>query len=179
MVLVRPWPMVLLALLLAAVSSSAGAAGQETGEATESPLVTEYFVAPAADFVTNNDTNFFDQMYFQGDLGYVAGRGCAHAPALLPDGATVSSLVGYLWDNDASSVATLYLRRRSATGGGPADDMASVTTSFDTAQVIAYPDFSVSFPVIDNSSFTYFFAYCDITFPSDQRLYVARVGYTR
>jgi len=155
------------------------ARGEESLPGDEAPLVTEFFVAPAAAFRTNADLDFGDYVGIDWELGYMYAKGCAHAQVDLPQGATVVSLVGYIWDQEVAGDVVLSLRRRSASGGGPADVMASVAATSHLQQIVAYPDFTIDFPTVDNRSYTYFLVYCDFLVGGAQRIYTARVGFNR
>jgi len=177
----RPWSISPLLLLLAAGLAAAQAQAQvEQGQTLNVPT-TEYFVAPAAAFRTNNDVNFLDWLEFDPAQASVSGRGCAHAPVDLPQGASVTSLVVWVLDNDAGGSVTVDLRRRAATGAaGTAFTMASIISTTDSPSVTPYADFTVGNPVVDNENYTYFLVRCDLNDAAYLRhLYVATVGFTR
>jgi len=176
----RPWSLLPLTLSFAAGLLATGAQSQVARDTTLNAPTTEYFVAPAAAFRSNNDVSYGDYLDFDPVQGSVSGRGCAYAPADLPQGATVSSLVIWVLDNDAGGGVTVDLRRRAATGADAAFAMASTFSSADSPSVTPYVDFSVSNAVVDNDNYTYFLVRCDLgTDPGLRRFYSASVGYTR
>jgi len=169
-----------LSLLLAACLVAAAARSQVARDTTLDLPTTEYFVAPGAAFRSNNDVNFGDYLDFDTVHGGASGQGCAYAPVDLPQGSTVSSLTAWIFDNDAGGSVSVDLKRRAATGSDPASVMASVLSSIDSPSVLAYPDFSVNYSVIDNENYTYFLVRCDFGILAGLRLlYMVKVGFTR
>lgn len=149
----------------------------------DAALATEYYVAPAADFRSNQPGDFVPGAdIFDWDLGYEMVHECAHAPVVLPQGATVTSMTAYLYDNDNTANIYVNLRRRASTGGGPAENMAAVTSSLDSTSVVPYPDFTIDYAGVDNDAYTYFLVFCSYStldiHLALHRLYAVRVGYT-
>ena len=145
---------------------------------------TEFVVVPAADFRTNNDVvTYSDGMKFDYENGYITrnyfGGGCMHAPAGVPDGATITSMTGYLRDSTDGDFS-VSLNRRASTGSGPAEEMASVTTTGSSSIVSAYPDLSIASPTVDAASFTYFVEACLFGANVEDlfAVYAVKIGYT-
>lgn len=185
----RRWHVALGALLastlaLAPAASWGAPAGADQEDFGSGAVVTSFDVVPAADFRSNNDLDSWDETLFVVADGYIttgdytSGAGCACAPAALPNGATAVSIVAWLVDNDAAADFTVQLKRRAASGAGPAATMAAVTTSGSGSTVTPYPDFTVDFPAIDIDGYSYFLEFCSWSASGLHRLYAVSIGYT-
>jgi hypothetical protein len=157
----------------AAGAGGIAVAGDIGAQGYGSPLV-----IPVAAFSSDGfdpDSSFFS---FSG--GYIRGTaaadGCIKAPAYLPDGATITSVYAYLYDNDSSRNAYIDVRRvRNLTG--VQNTMASVSTSaYGNSTSIRYlGDTTVAQPVVDDL-YSYYVTSCVLS--TNVRLYAVRIFYT-
>lgn len=75
------------------------------------------------------------------------------APVNLPNGATVTEVRAWVYDNAASDNVSVWLNRYP--NGGARSEMAYVVTSADSAAVQQIFDNTITNPVIDNANFHY------------------------
>ena len=119
----------------------------------------ETLVVPAAAFSLDGTAS--SDYYFTFGDGYLfpqgSGTACFMAPAYLPNGGLIHSIVAHAYDN-VSSNATFELRRLNW-GTTSSEIMASVATA-GSGGVQTLRDATVSTPLVINSSYFYFLTAC-------------------
>jgi hypothetical protein len=153
---------------------------QTTGATSSSTVI------PAAAFV---DDGFGDQSYgltFSSAYVYPYGPGgveasfCMQAPVYLPDGATVTTFSGHVYDNDPDAdIWRVELRRAAYTSLAGSTAMANAPTSGASSAFQATLDNSIVNAVVDNEAYAYFAAVCTGTSNANLRLYAVQVFYTQ
>lgn len=141
-------------------------------------------VIPAAAFT---DDGFGDQSYaltFGGAYVFPYPDNtafCMQAPVYLPNGATVTAYSGHAYDNNASgNIWRLELRRFPYTNLNGSTAMADAPTTGAVNAYQATVDLTIANPVIDNSAYAYFAAFCtDLSAGANLRLYAVQVFYTK
>lgn len=135
-------------------------------------------VIPAADFVSDGIAP--NTYVFDATRGAVRGTNsqstCLMAPAYLPNGATITSLVMTVIDNDTINriIVALY-RANKNTGGATIVASASTTNQFASSNPQDFASTSISNGVVDNINFSYYVTTC---LPAATiQLYSARVFY--
>ena len=149
----RSWPAFRIVVLCLALSSPAVAQSAPT-----SPHTVPF-------------THYRPQLYTEDDcvlaLETASLRGwedsekcCAWAPVDLPDGVTVTAMVGHLLKEVSGDDFSMQLKRKDLGNTVPAEVMAEVSSTGlpISSQVRIVLDGSVADPVIDNSAYSYFVA---------------------
>ncbi len=135
-------------------------------------------VIPAADFVSDGIAP--NTYVFDATRGAVRGTNsqstCLMAPAYLPNGATITSLVMTVIDNDTINriIVALY-RANKNTGGATVVASTSTTNSFASSNPQDFATNTISNGVVDNLNYSYYVTTC---LPAATiQLYSARVFY--
>jgi hypothetical protein len=135
-------------------------------------------VIPAADFVSDGVAP--NTYVFDATRGAVRGTNsqstCLMAPAYLPNGATITSLVMTVIDNDTINriIVALY-RANKNTGGATVVASAATTNSFASSNPQDLAATTITNGVVDNLNFSYYVTTC---LPAATiQLYSARVFY--
>lgn len=117
-------------------------------------------------------------VYFSGGGG--SGLAYATAPVKLPDGAVVTELEAWLFDNNAtaSRFARINLYRSEIGVITTNTNMAQVETPSESASVQALNDNTIFFGIIDNANYTYRVMYTANDNASDLQLHGVRITYT-
>ena len=113
--------------------------------------VTRYYaVNPAACIMTGNSPNW--DITGQRALSATTGAITFNAPINLPHGATITSLKVYFYRDDALATGAVVLFRSDfvGNGSGMANVDSNATTGYHSVE-----DTSISYPTIDNLSYTY------------------------
>jgi len=157
-----------VAVALDTITSSMKAAGYNP------PLV-----IPAADLVPQVRFMDFEYVY---PGGYAKGVNTVnlYGPALLPEGATVTSAFAVVYDNEPGSDPlydeTSVSLRRTAPSTGMGDDLARMSTSGASSEVQVILDLSVTNALVDYPGYTYNLG---VSLPGpDHRFYALIVYYT-
>lgn len=139
-------------------------------------------VIPAADFTPDSDTRtwFFGfnsaYLYPTSVSGY-----CGIAPLYLPDGATVTSFIAYVYDNDPLAAVSAFLYAKPLGSTTSSTTMATVGTTNDgvgtTLQTVI--DTNITQATIDNAAYTYHFGICMWGQTSDTRFYASQILYNK
>jgi hypothetical protein len=147
---------------------------------------THYYSVPSAAFHPESTTNF-DRGMSAGSV-YAAGGNPATvayfvAPVNLPDGATVTSVSFYVFDNDATyNLQTGQLWRNDAstfTAFGNAQMMASVNPpAGNSSNIQLTSSSSISTAVIDNQNYAYYLRWGTQQSNSNMRIVKAVISYT-
>jgi hypothetical protein len=108
--------------------------------------------------------------------------GYAHAPVYLPDGAIITQLKSWVYDNDAATFVRSKLYRHDY---GSTNAAVLVATSETTAAFAATTvqeltaDAITAFQVVDNSQYAYFLQFeASNSNTEELRLYAVRIEYT-
>ena len=128
-------------------------------------------LGPSAFVPSNGNVAYtYDGITFLNTAG-----GCFSAPVQIPDGATITQLRGHIADFDAAVITSVDLRR-DPIGSAAAAVIASAgtTAAFATGNTEVV-DSTVTTPVVDNASFTYFVMLC--LFSGSQYFHDATVAY--
>jgi len=112
--------------------------------------VTGYVSVPAAAFVPWDNTFSFEISYYIKNKDAAARAFCGSVQ--LPNGATVTKLTYYWYDNGTYSVSLMLLRRNNTLTG---QTMAFVTSSGDTGYGSSYDD-TILNATVDNSRYAYY-----------------------
>ncbi|MEM7297275.1 MAG: hypothetical protein AAF391_03300, partial [Bacteroidota bacterium] len=177
------------------LTSTLGVTGQITGQADmEIPAVNNYTYASAqtrqmsyhptefnqvrfdgltSEFIHGNFTN--QQAYFSGGGGSL---GYATAPIKLPDGAVITAVDGYLFDNDGGNFARVQVFRSQVGVGNSTETMAQVETSIESASVQTLTDNTIFNSTIDNSNYSYRILFTARDNTSLTELHGVRITYT-
>ncbi|SMD36940.1 hypothetical protein SAMN04488029_3153 [Reichenbachiella faecimaris] len=117
-------------------------------------------------------------VYFSGGGG--SGLAYATAPIKLPDGAIVTELEAWLFDNNAtaSRFARVNLYRSDIGVIATNSNMAQVETTAESASVQELNDNTIFFGTIDNDNYTYRILYTSNDDASDLQLHGVRITYT-
>ena len=148
-------------------------------EAFINAAVGESLVIPAADFVpdSNSRTWFFgfnsSYIYPNSASGY-----CGIAPLYLPQGATLTSMAAYVYDNDASFNVLVYLYPKELGTTTTATQSAQVMSTGQSTALQVLVDTTISPAVIDNENYTYHLAVCMPGADNNSRFYAVQVYYT-
>lgn len=109
------------------------------------------------------------------ELGNVC---CIVAPVHLPDGATVTSMFFYLYD-DSGDDLSMSLRRKRINNTVASSVLATVATAGTSTSVRILPDITITDPVIDNTQYSYFVTTDEcLGSPPDLRVYQALIFYS-
>ncbi|MEX2596233.1 MAG: hypothetical protein WEC59_04820, partial [Salibacteraceae bacterium] len=121
--------------------------------------------------------------FVSGNARWVAGgtngsSATLYAPIQLPDGATVTEVTFYIYDNDGTYGVEGSLRRHTL-GGTIVSVLGSTPTSGNTATpgTTSLTESTILNAVIDNSSYSYFLRFSTYQNNNDLRIYGARVTY--
>ena len=123
---------------------------------------------------TNNAADWYT--YFRsGGTSYGYGTAIVN----LPDGAIVTEIEGWIYDNLSTNPVRVQLMRQQL-GSGSLLTMASVESATATASttIQQLTDVSISSSTIDNSTYSYFLRYTGRQNSTDTRLYGAKITYT-
>jgi hypothetical protein len=144
------------------------------------PATTRYWSIPGNAFAPSNETTDF----FRGSTGYIyvgsGGSTNLYAHVALPDNAIVSSIRAYIYDNNATYGATVYLYELAHTTT-TSTTMAQVATTAANASTTLWglSDTSVTPNDIDNINNSYSLRVnLNGGASSNLRLYSVRIGYT-
>lgn len=171
-----------LALLMAVTLAAAGqATGPDAVQESSSILV------PAAEFVDEGLTAFDFAYDEPGGYTYLITDtlACMQAPVYLPDGATVNSFGGYVYDDDpAGRIRYIELRRVSYLPGAATNSEVMAETSTaneDAAAVVVFaPAGTLNFALVDTSVYVYYAVVCMDGGPGDiLRLYAVEATYSQ
>ncbi|MCB1009881.1 MAG: hypothetical protein KDB94_13430 [Acidobacteria bacterium] len=88
------------------------------------------------------------------------GGACVYAPIHLPQGATITSFILWVRDNNSSEDSTASLRRRSVNGATGIQELAAITSSGSTSGSRIFSDFTISNGFVDNNTYWYFVYVC-------------------
>lgn len=132
---------------------------------------------PAAAFVPDGSGRQWG-FGFNNAYLYPAGAGsyCGIAPVYLPDGATVTGVISYVYDNNADDVTT-YLYAKPIGSTTLATTMAFIATSGQSTNIQGLGDTTITQPVINNSSYTYHLGVCLWGTNDTMRFYAAQIMY--
>lgn len=108
--------------------------------------------------------------------GTASGAGCLQAPAYLPHGATITSMYASLVDDDPSDNIFVTLRRTPNYSLTGSQDMASVSTSGASSDIVTPVDSTVDHPVVDFPNYSYAIQVCLNS--TNTKLYSVRIYYT-
>lgn len=135
---------------------------------------THYLMIGGEGFQPGSDVAYFNT-YGNGGANIVSGSGALVAPVHLPQGAVVTALQIFFYDNSASDLSvTLY--RLNMTGGNAG--LASVTSS-GVPGYANITDTTISLATIDNTFYSYhIYAYCSSWDSSNLRIMGALITYT-
>jgi hypothetical protein len=139
-------------------------------------------VVPAAAFTTDSNSRTW---FFGFNSAYLypndTGQFCGIAPVYLPNGAKITAMTGYLYDNDGAASASLWLYPKRYKETTSASSMASVsTTSQSTAiQVLTDGTIGATGNPVDTSTFAYHLGICLFGTTSNLRFYSAEIFYTQ
>jgi hypothetical protein len=134
---------------------------------------TSPLVIPAAAFTSDGGDP--DGFFFSFNDGYINGSGtaCLKAPAYLPNGATITSVYAFLYDN-ASGNVTVNLRRVNV-DTGTSNVMAEPGTVADSTAIQQRSDTTIAYPEISYPDYAYFVTTC-LNY-ADHRLYSVHINY--
>lgn len=133
-------------------------------------------VLGAASFVNDGEadaTVTWFNSFSGGALRMTAGTACFAAPAVLPDGATVTAFDVWVADNAAGSL--LSWLRVDPVGEPTAIEMAALNSGTQSPTVVQLTDTTISEPVVDNAANAYAVQVC---LDQGVALHTARISYT-
>lgn len=137
-------------------------------------------VIPAAAFSADSNTR---QWFFGFNSSYIYPTGsetyCGIAPVYLPDGAVVTSFVGYVYDYTDSAAAHVYLYAKPIGNLSSSTTMADIHSSASSTDLQALVDTTIQAATIDNSAYTYHVGVCLGGTDSNLRFYTAQILYDR
>ncbi len=118
------------------------------------PTTTRYYSIPTSAWRPSNSNVHFDisgnnnlwTLNFPGDTYF-------YAPVYLPHGAVVTEFRAWLYDNAIITDFDVYLCRQT---GEVTDQMASITTSGHSFELLQYYNSSIVYPTVDNQNYAYF-----------------------
>jgi hypothetical protein len=119
----------------------------------------EPLVISAADFRTNGNSR--ESFYFSSN-GYMTGEGdvvALIAPVYLPGGASVRNITAHVYDNSSTCSTPdilVWLTRVGANTTTGAQTMATMATSGASSSMQTISQSPVSYPNIDNFTYTYY-----------------------
>lgn len=147
-------------------------------ERLTSATALQSMVVPASAFTADSNGRqwFFG---FSNAFIYPTGSGsyCGIAPIYLPDGATVAAFTTYVYDNHADNGTVTYLHAKPIGSTTKATTMATLSTTGQSTSLQSLTTFSITQPVVDNSSYTYYVGVC-LWGPNDTlRFYAAQIMY--
>jgi len=130
-------------------------------------------VIPAAAFTSDGGDP--DGFFFDFGGGYVNGSGtaCLKAPAYLPNGATITSVNAFLYDNAAGNV--IVNLRRVNVDTGTSNEMANLGTVADSTAIQQRSDTTITYPEISYPDYAYYVTTC-LNY-ADHRLYSVQIYY--
>jgi len=123
-----------------------------------------YLYLPARTCYANYDNtemvNWYDDdddIVYRGTYAYISSGVAAYASNIgcgvrLPQGATITELRAWVYDNDAGGIVWVYLERH--TNGGGTATMASVSAA-DSGSVQNLATTTITTPVVDNANYSY------------------------
>ena len=138
---------------------------------------THYYTVADGDFVSGNGTAFGTSSGTGGTFMMVAGSGWLAAGLHLPDGAVITEFRAYVNDV-ANGDLNIGIKRREYPGDS-VSTLASVD-SFGATGIGDYADTTISSPVIDNQTYSYYIRVYSVAWPGDATLTIkgAVVTYT-
>ena len=134
---------------------------------------------PAAAFNpdSNSRTWFFgfnsSYIYPNSASGY-----CGIAPLYLPQGAILTSMAAYVYDNDASFDVMVSLFPKELGTTTSASQSAQVMSTGQSTALQVLVDTMISPSIIDNTHYTYHIGVCMFGADNNSRFYAVRVNYT-
>jgi hypothetical protein len=133
---------------------------------------------PAAAFVPDGSGRQWG-FGFNNAYLYPAGAGsyCGIAPVYLPNGATVTGVISYVYDYFGDDDVYTYLFARPIGSTTLATTMAIIATSGQSTSIQSLITFSITQPVINNSSYTYHLGVCLWGTNDTMRFYAAQIMY--
>lgn len=142
-----------------------------TGEVTMDTVV-RYYSIPGCEF----GAVYENYDWYRASYLYTLAAGATHwvAGVHLPDGAVVTEINGYVYDNDASDII-VRLYRSNHSGGY--NTMADVTSSGASTSVRTFTDNSIDYATIDNEDYYYYARVGLNSGDSNHRLYQIRIKY--
>lgn len=138
------------------------------------PTTTRYYSIPTVAWRPSNSSVDF-RIVVGGTILWTLTSGDVSffAPVYLPHGAVVTEFRAWLYDNAMIADFDVYLFRQAEK---VTEQMASVTTSGHSTDVVQYYDSSIDYPTVDNQNYAYFV--CGILNADFQELGQMRITYT-
>ncbi len=139
-------------------------------------------VVPASALTVDGTHNTWFFPFSSGNI-YPTGANnyCGAAPVYLPNGATITAMVAYVYDNDASQFVGVWLYSKPYKSLSSGSNIAGVSTTTDSTSIQALVDDSIGTTgnPVDYSTYTYHVGTCLWSTSSAHQFHSVEIFYTQ